>query len=180
MSKKYSLLPYIREDIYGLDTSKQIIGWEISKFNIQKQWIKSQGENIRVAVIDTGCDLDHDDIKDNILQGKNFVEKNKDPYDKNGHGTHVAGTIAASNNNRGMVGVAPKAKIIPVKALGDNGSGNLKNIVDDIEEHFVINEGDVWLDIASNDGTMLSYVKSGTIKVGIDPSEGDIHESCKT
>ena len=56
----------------------------------------------------------------------------------------------------------------------------LKNIVDDIEEHFVINEGDIWLDIASNDGTMLSYVKSGTIKVGIDPSEGDIHEECKT
>lgn len=132
MSKKYSLLPYIREDIYGLDTSKQIVGWEISKFDIQKQWIKSQGEDIRVAVIDTGCDLDHDDIKDNILQGKNFVEKNKDPYDKNGHGTHVAGTIAASNNNRGMVGVAPKAKIIPVKALGDNGSGNLKNIVEAI------------------------------------------------
>ena len=132
MSKKYSLLPYIREDIYGLDTSKQIIGWEISRFDIQKQWTKSQGEDIRVAVIDTGCDLDHDDIKDNILQGKNFVEKNKDPYDKNGHGTHVAGTIAASNNNRGMVGVAPKAKIIPVKALGDNGSGNHKNIVEAI------------------------------------------------
>jgi len=56
----------------------------------------------------------------------------------------------------------------------------LKNIVDDIEEHFVINEGDVWLDIASNDGTMLSYAKPGTIKVGIDPSEGDIHEECKT
>jgi subtilisin family serine protease len=132
-NKKYSLLPYIREDIYGVDRSKQIIGWEITKLNIEKQWEKSEGEDIKIAVIDTGCDLDHDDIKENLLQGKNFVEPNSDPYDKNGHGTHVAGTIVAPNNGYGMVGVAPKAKILPVKALGNNGSGNLRNIIDAIK-----------------------------------------------
>ena len=132
-NKKYSLLPYIREDIYGVDRSKQIIGWEITKLNIEKQWEKSEGEDIKIAVIDTGCDLYHDDIKENLLQGKNFVEPNSDPYDKNGHGTHVAGTIVAPNNGYGMVGVAPKAKILPVKALGNNGSGNLRNIIDAIK-----------------------------------------------
>lgn len=128
-----SLLPYIREDIYGLGPDvAQISGWEIKKFDIEKQWKISKGEGVKIAVIDTGCDLDHPDIKNNILQGKNFVDPKKDPYDVNGHGTHTAGTIAAEDNSVGMVGVAPKAKIIPIKALNDQGNGNLQNIIDAI------------------------------------------------
>ena len=127
------LLPYIREDIHGLGPDDaQLFGWEIKKFNIEKQWNISQGEDVKIAVIDTGCDLDHPDIKNNLLQGKNFVEKNTDPIDRCGHGTHCAGTIAAENNGIGMVGVAPKSKIIPVKALDDNGQGNINNIVEAI------------------------------------------------
>lgn len=127
------LLPYIREDIHGLGPDDaQLFGWEIKKFDIEKQWNISQGEDVKIAVIDTGCDLYHPDIKNNLLQGKNFVEKNTDPIDRCGHGTHCAGTIAAENNGIGMVGVAPKSKIIPVKALDDNGQGNINNIVEAI------------------------------------------------
>lgn len=134
MKDNIGLLPYIREDIYGLSPNDaQFIGWEIKKFNIEGQWKISQGENVKIAVIDTGCDLEHSDIKNNLLQGKNFVDPNKDPIDKCGHGTHCAGTIAAENNGLGMVGVAPKAKIIPVKALDDNGQGNITNIVNAIK-----------------------------------------------
>ena len=130
---KYGLLPFIREDIFGLETDiAQIRGWELTKFNVPDCWQHTMGEDVRVAVIDTGCDINHRDIKNNILEGKNFVEPGKLPIDKNGHGTHVAGTIAAENNQIGMVGVAPKAKIIPVKSLGDNGSGSLRAIVDGI------------------------------------------------
>lgn len=128
MRKNCSLLPHIREDVYGLDTSSsQIIGWEINKFNIPSIWNKTQGDGVKIAVIDTGCDLDHPDIKYNILQGKNFISSG-DPIDDNGHGTHVSGTIAAENNGLGMVGVAPKAKIIPVKALSGDGRGNNNTI----------------------------------------------------
>jgi subtilisin family serine protease len=128
-----SLFPYTRQDLYGLSTSSpQMIGWEIEKFDIIKRWRYSQGEDIVVAVIDSGCDLNHDDLKDNLIDGKNFVDKNKPPMDDNSHGTHVASTIAASNNGYGMVGVAPKAKIMPVKALDGSGSGNLKNLVEAI------------------------------------------------
>jgi hypothetical protein len=127
---KCSLLPYIRENVYGLSTSSgQFIGWEIKKFNIENQWKHSTGKGVTVAVIDTGCDIDHPDIKNNIVQGKNFIEKDKDPIDRNGHGTHVAGTIAAENNGIGMVGVAPDAKIMPVKALKDDGSGDIQTVV---------------------------------------------------
>lgn len=127
MKNNVSLLPYVREDIFGLDTTKQVSGWEIEKFNIRSLWSQSQGEGVTVAVIDTGCDLEHEDIKNNIVDSINFVSKEK-VRDVAGHGTHVASTIAAENNATGMVGVAPKTKIIAVKALGDNGNGSLSNI----------------------------------------------------
>jgi subtilisin family serine protease len=132
MTKKIndcSLLPHTKENIFGFNrNSAQIYGWEIKKFDIPSEWKYSQGENVRVAVIDTGCDLYHNDLKDNILQGKNFISPNKDPIDDNGHGTHVSGTIAAKNNGIGIVGVAPMSKIIPIKALDADGNGSNKDI----------------------------------------------------
>lgn len=64
------------------------------------------------------------------MPGKNFINKNSSPNDDNGHGSHVAGTISAENNGLGMVGVAPKSKIMPVKALDKNGQGNLNDVID--------------------------------------------------
>lgn len=132
-NKRPRLLPYVEEPVFGMSTkSPQFFGWEIKKFNVDDIWQISQGEGVKVAVIDTGCDLEHEDLKDNLLDGKNFVQRNSSPQDKNGHGSHVAGTIAASNNGLGMVGVAPKAKIIPIKSLDDNGSGRPDWIADGI------------------------------------------------
>lgn len=125
IKNKVHLLPYTQENVYGHSTSSpQIIGWEISKFNIQNYWPKTTGKDVRVAVIDTGCDLDHPDIVNNLLPGINIINPRRPPHDDNGHGSHVAGTIAAENNGTGMVGVAPNAKIMPVKALDRNGSGS--------------------------------------------------------
>ena len=136
MAKKknnYKLLPHIREDIYGLSPEDaQILGWEIKKFNISDLWKYSTGKGVKVAVVDTGCDLDHRDLKNNIIQGKNFIQPNKDPVDDNSHGTHCAGSIAAENNGMGMVGVAPDAKIMPVKVLNEQGQGNVQSIVNGI------------------------------------------------
>lgn len=130
---QYGLLPHIREDIYGLSPNDaQIFGWEINKFKIPSLWQYSTGKGVKVAVVDTGCDFDHPDIKNNILQGMNFIDRSKDPIDKNSHGTHCAGSIAAENNGTGMVGVAPDAKIMPVKVLNDEGRGDLMSIVNGI------------------------------------------------
>lgn len=130
---KIGLLPHIRTEVYGLNTNTaQILGWEITKLGINNQWIKSQGEDVIIAVIDTGCDLNHPDIKNNLLPGKNFIDESQPPQDDNGHGSHVCGTIAAENNGIGMVGVAPKAKIIPVKALNAKGQGTLDSIINSI------------------------------------------------
>ncbi len=119
------LLPHIREDIHGFNAQAgQILGWEIKKLNINHHWALTEGQGVKVAVIDTGCDLGHHDLQGNLLPGKNFVNENRQPQDDNGHGTHVAGTIAAINNGTGMVGVAPKTKIVPIKALDRKGGGS--------------------------------------------------------
>jgi major intracellular serine protease len=100
-------------------------------------WEESnQGEGIVIAVIDTGVDTDHPDLKDQIIGGRNFTtDYNGDPdvfEDNNGHGTHVSGTIAASLNKSGVVGVAPKAKILSLKVLSGEGSGDYEWIINAI------------------------------------------------
>jgi hypothetical protein len=77
----------------------------------------SQGEGIRVAIIDTGIALEHPDLKGRILAAKNFVDNDDVQFAHDRHGTQVAGVIAAvANNHEGIVGVAPAVKIIAIKA----------------------------------------------------------------
>ncbi|WMJ88159.1 S8 family peptidase [Anaerocolumna sp. MB42-C2] len=100
-------------------------------------WDKSRkGEGVVIAVIDTGCQIDHPDLRDRIIGGRNFTKDfNGDPNnftDNNGHGTHVAGTIAASENSNGVLGVAPMAKLLILKVLGKSGGGNYQNIIEAI------------------------------------------------
>jgi subtilisin family serine protease len=89
----------------------------------------NQGAGIEVAVIDTGIDLAHPDLKGNILGGKNCVLRAKSYADDNGHGTHVAGTIAALDNGIGAVGVAPGAMLWSVKVLDKSGNGTWSSII---------------------------------------------------
>lgn len=133
LRKDYKLLPHVRQDLYGFNAqSMQMYPWAIKQFDVEKAWRFSEGEQVNVAVIDTGCDLTHEDLKECLLPGKNFIDHNSEPQDDNGHGTHVAGTIAAINNGIGMVGVAPKAKILPVKSLAGNGAGSHVSIADGV------------------------------------------------
>jgi subtilisin len=88
------------------------------------------GAGVGVAIIDTGIDLTHPDLKANIAaQSKSCVTGSKNAEDDNGHGTHVAGTIAAANNTIGVVGVAPQAKLFAVKVLNRSGSGTWSSII---------------------------------------------------
>ncbi len=84
----------------------------------------------RAFVIDSGVDLDHPDLNVNVADSRNFVSKGKDNGgdDTDGHGTHVAGTIAAIDNNIGVIGVAPGAEIVAVRVLGRNG-GSYSDVI---------------------------------------------------
>ncbi|OCA82143.1 S8 family peptidase [Pseudobacillus wudalianchiensis] len=98
-----------------------------------KIWSETKGKGITVAVLDTGCDTSHPDLQERIIGGRNFTDddgSNPDIFkDYNGHGTHVAGTIAAQKNDKGVVGVAPEASLLIVKVLNKNGSGQYDWII---------------------------------------------------
>jgi subtilisin family serine protease len=120
--------------------------WGLKQIQAESAWNLSQGEGVVVAVIDTGIDYLHEDIAANCwtnpgeiagngvdddgngyvddIYGYDFENADADPRDDNGHGTHVAGTIAAvGNNSLGIIGVAPKAKVMAVKGLDTQGGG---------------------------------------------------------
>jgi subtilisin len=99
-------------------------------------WSYSTGEGVNVAVLDTGI-ASHEDltIKGGVrfyTQGI-FLRQDNNYHDDNGHGTHVAGTIAALNNNKGVVGVAPSANLYAVKVLNSQGSGTITAIINGIQ-----------------------------------------------
>ena len=92
--------------------------WHLKEIGVFDLWQQTQGEGVTIALLDSGIDPNHPDLKDNILfdQGYDFGEQKKEPYDDNGHGTAMAGLIVASCNNKiGGCGVAPAAKLIPYK-----------------------------------------------------------------
>jgi subtilisin len=89
------------------------------------------GAGIKVAVIDSGIDDSHPDL--NTVGGYDFVNNDDDPMDDNGHGTHVAGTVAALRNGTGVVGVAPEADLYAYKVLNASGGGSYSNVIAALE-----------------------------------------------
>ncbi|MFH1723626.1 MAG: S8 family peptidase [Elusimicrobiota bacterium] len=111
------------------DATEGEMPWGITRVNAEAAWPHTQGENVRVAVIDTGIDYNHPDLAANYAGGHNAIDSSKEPFDDHSHGTHVAGTIGAVADGKGVVGVAPKAKLYAVKVLDKNGSGFLTSII---------------------------------------------------
>jgi serine protease len=99
--------------------------WDLPRINAPTAWSQSTGTGVTVAVVDTGVDSTHPDLAGQVLPGGDFITGTEgQAIDPNGHGTHVAGTIAAiAGNNVGVAGVAPDAKILPVRVLGADGGG---------------------------------------------------------
>lgn len=99
--------------------------WNMGVIGIPNAWDIGTGEGIIIAVVDSGVDLTHPDLAPKIVPGTNFVNPGREPQDDHGHGTHVAGIAAAiANNGLGVVGVAPGARIMPVKVLDENIRGS--------------------------------------------------------
>lgn len=102
----------------------QLVDWGIALTGLPELWKRTRGNGITCAVLDTGCHLTHPDLADAIVEAKDFTGSKFGPADKNGHGTHCAGIVAARDNEVGCVGVAPDARLLIGKVLGDAGSGS--------------------------------------------------------
>ena len=106
--------------------------WGLAATNVPLAWSQTGGAGITIAIVDSGVDLDHPDLVDRLLPGRDFVDGDDEPDDPNGHGTHVAGIAAASSNNLGVAGAAPLASILPVRVLDANGAGSDETIAEAI------------------------------------------------
>jgi len=107
--------------------------WNLKAIEVEKAWQSTKGKGITIAVIDTGVSRVEDLKNTNFVKGYDFVNDREDASDDNGHGTHVAGTIAQStNNNLGVAGIAYEATIMPLKVLSGSGGGTVSDIAEAI------------------------------------------------
>ena len=114
--------------------------WGLHKIQAEPAWGAGTGAGITIAVIDTGVDYNHPDLRGKVASGYDFVSNDPDPYDETagagegcpgnpGHGTHVAGIAGAiTNNGVGVAGTAPGATILPVRVLNQRGCGFISDV----------------------------------------------------
>jgi len=132
----------------------EIIDYGVNMCGAPLEWPETMGEGIRVGIIDTGIDYNHVDLKNRIKAMINFTSKDrKDVYDQNGHGTHVAGIIAAEKNGVGVVGVAPKADLYIARAFDKNGNGEFEAIKNSLEWMIEQNVHIINMSFSSNKGS---------------------------
>ena len=116
------------------DTYYQEYQWNLPLIGMEQSWEISRGSNdVVVAIVDTGLDLKHPEFAGKIIDGYNVLDGSNNPADDNGHGTHVAGVIAAkTNNNDGIAGMSWNSKLMPIKAIGADGAGSAVDIAQGI------------------------------------------------
>ncbi|MGZ4140806.1 MAG: S8 family serine peptidase, partial [Actinomycetota bacterium] len=108
--------------------------WGLKRVGAPAAWGVGTGSGRIVAVIDTGVDPTHPDLRGQLVPGHDFVDGDAQPWDENGHGTLVAGIIAAiTGNGVGVASVAPHAKIMPIRVLGADGTGSSSNVAAGIQ-----------------------------------------------
>ncbi|TKI66440.1 intracellular serine protease [Lysinibacillus mangiferihumi] len=144
----------------------------ITSINAKNFWVQGyKGKGVVVAILDTGCNSHHIDLKDRLIGGYNFTKEfNGDVTifdDLDGHGTHVAGIIGASFNDTGIVGVAPEVSLLVLKVLESNGVGNVDSLVKAI--NYAIN----WRGLNNERVDIIS------MSLGLRTSKDSLHNAIK-
>jgi serine protease len=123
----------------SVTAGQQTTPYGINSVNAPAVWPVTRGKSlasgpaIHVAIIDTGIDYNYSELSGAFKGGFNYVGRNGDPLDDNGHGTHVAGIIAAANNGAGVVGVASDVDVYSLKVLDTCGSGKTSDIIQAVQ-----------------------------------------------
>ena len=115
------------------DQPAQEFPWNIEMIGANLAWAQTQGTAIKVAIVDTGIDLDHPDLFENIKGQINIIKPKKSGDDDSGHGTHVAGIVAAADNLIGVIGIGPEIGLYSVKVLDKKGRGWLSDLIDGLD-----------------------------------------------
>jgi subtilisin len=123
------------------------------------------GTGVKIAIVDTGVDYNHPDLDANYMGGYDFVNGDTDPMDDRGHGTHVAGSACAEDNDSGVVGVAPDCSLYALKVLNASGSGSWSGIIAAMQ--WAVDEG---IQVA-NLSLGSSMNPGGTVQAAFDNAE---------
>lgn len=108
----------------GVDDPLRGLQYGLDRLDVEAAWAQARGRGVVVAIVDTGVNVHHEDLRDKIVGGRDFVDGGEIAYDRNGHGTHVAGiAVAGTDNARGIAGTAPDAMIMPLRVLDADGRG---------------------------------------------------------
>lgn len=140
MNNEIKLPEFEVETVFS--TMSEVIDWGLKQQHVPDTWKSTMGEGVTVYLLDTGCS-DHIDLRENAICGGGFVPNEDENDNLSGHSTHVAGTIAASKNNMGVIGVAPKAKIVFLKCLGDSGNASAESVINALKYCIDIKDGKV-------------------------------------
>lgn len=134
---RISGVKYVEPDARAYITAKptkpalpQVLPWGIDRVNAEECMAVNTGDAVKVAIVDTGIDATHPDLAANIKGGMSAVAYTTKYTDDNGHGSHVAGIVAALNNTIGVVGVGPDIDLYAVKVLNRKGSGYVSDIIE--------------------------------------------------
>ncbi len=120
----------VEEDI-TVQVIEETLPWGIDRIDAEVVHGQVKGRGVKVAILDTGIDLDHPDLR--VAGDVTFVPETTSGDDDHGHGTMVAGVVAALDNDIGVIGVAPEAELYSVKVLNKNGAGVMSLILSGIE-----------------------------------------------
>ncbi len=130
---KYVELDYILKPAASVTDPNYASSWALPKIQAPAAWDTAVGSGVTIAILDTGVDGNHPDLKANMVPGWNMYDDNSNTSDVNGHGTKVAGTAAmVGNNGAGSAGVAYGARIMPVRISGTDGLASISTIAQGI------------------------------------------------
>ncbi|WP_234324022.1 type VII secretion-associated serine protease mycosin [Streptomyces sp. NRRL S-481] len=147
--------------------------WVVSAIDFEKVWAESRGAGVTVAVVDSGVDGGHPDLTGQVLKGKDFTGGGDAQNDTDGHGTGMASIIAGhghgENNSAGVVGLAPKAKILPIKtgngAVGKNWPSGVRYAVDQGADVINLSFGDSLAYPGSEGAKAITYAQQHDVVV---------------
>jgi len=143
--------------------------WDMRQIGAPAAWARTMGAGVKVGIVDTGADPNHEDLGGKVVAFANCVGGCKDAgaFDDNGHGTHVSGISAAANNGIGINGVAPAAQLVVAKVLDSSGSGS----VDDVNAgiHWVVDHGAQVVNLSlGSETSLLSLFGDSSLSDGVE------------
>ncbi|MCK5723940.1 MAG: S8 family serine peptidase, partial [Gammaproteobacteria bacterium] len=163
-------IDYIVNDL-EIFTVEETLPWGVDRIDADIVHEYNKGTGVNVAILDSGIDYEHPDLVNNYIDGYDFggdyrgAPNDDDPMDYSGHGTHVAGTVAAvKGNNEGVIGVAPEADLYILKVFADDGSGHYSDVIEALER---------CIDTRGDDGDPTNDIQIISMSIGSSYNSGD-------